>query len=101
MTIQIVNEGGPAAFIARIKGGDALGKKGEKVEEIVTDASWEVADALDATTWTSATIVGKLGDKPYGNVFSKKAPEDPAFTVLPGFQVERLFTVPRMPWGPG
>jgi putative heme-binding domain-containing protein len=95
LTIQIINEGGPAAFIARIVPGETPRKQGEKAEEILTDASWEVADTLDATTWTSAKIVGKLGDKPYGNVFADKTPVDPEFTVLPGFQVERLFTVPK------
>lgn len=91
---EISNAGGPAAFVAKIA---LLGRDG-KDRYVVTDDSWEIAEARDAKEWGKPKVVAKLGDKPWGDVFAGEGdsgtPRD-VFNLLPGFQVEKLFTVPK------
>ena len=91
---EIANEGGVAAFILKL----AL-VRGDKTEYVVTDDSWQVATSRDAKEWGKPKTVAKYGDGPWGEVFSASAlaasSQSDKFNVLPGFQVERLFTVPK------
>ena len=91
---EVVNEGGPAGFVAKlvITGGDG------QVQYVVTDTSWKVAESREATESVPARIVAKLEDHPGGKgmigEIESDTPRD-LFHLLPGFQVERLFTVPK------
>ena len=57
------------------------------------------ATSRAAKTWTPAVVLGPLGSSPWGNVFARPAGtaggQRGIFQVLPGFQVERLYTVPK------
>lgn len=92
---EIANEGGAAAFILKmaITGADG------KVSYIVSDDSWEIAEERKAKTWGKPKIVAKYGAGPWGEVLTgsgfASAPQRDTFNLLPGFQVERLFTVPK------
>jgi putative heme-binding domain-containing protein len=93
---RVVNDGGRAGFILKL----ALTMPKGEVRYIVTDESWRATEKKGDERGTPVRRVGKLGDAPWGNVFAKSSTpvsRVPAnvFTVLPGFQVERLFTVPR------
>lgn len=92
---EISNAGGPAAFVAKIA---LLGRDG-KDRFVVTDDSWEIAESRDAKEWSKPKVVAKYGDKPWGDVFASASsdsstPRD-VFNLPPGFQVEKLFTVPK------
>ena len=91
---EAVNSGGPAGFVAKlvITGNDG------KMKYVVTDESWKVADRRDAKDWSAAKVARKLEDHPGGKAMLAEIETEIArdlFNVLPGFQVERLFTVPK------
>lgn len=92
---EISNSGGPAAFVAKIV---LLGRNG-KDRYVVTDDSWEIAEARDAKEWGKPKVVAKYGSQPWGDVFASVGSNDggqrDVFNLLPGFQVEKLFTVPK------
>lgn len=92
---EIINADGIAGFCAKIV---LLGRDG-KDRFIVTDDSWQVAEARDAKQWTKAKIVAKLAGHPGGKSFIEGAASDGTgrdlFNLPPGFQVEKLFTVPK------
>jgi len=92
---EIANQGGVAAFIFKM----VVTKLDGSVEYVVSDGTWEVAESREATKWTPAKVVAKYGDGPWGEVLSGPsgvaAASQSQFSVPPGFQVERLFTVPK------
>lgn len=93
---EVTNDDGPAGFLLKLM---LTAGKGE-ARHVVSDETWQAADKKDATQWVAAKKIAKLGDAPWGNVFAGKtaAPSQGAsgaFQVLPGFKVERLFTVPK------
>jgi putative heme-binding domain-containing protein len=92
---EISNAGGSSGFVARI----ALQGRDGKDRIIVTDDSWEVAESREAKEWGKATVIAKYGDKPWGDVFAAASSgggeQREVFNLLPGFQVEKLFTVPK------
>ncbi len=91
---EIENAGGIAGFLAKIV---LLGRDG-KDRYVTTDDTWQVAESRDAKEWAVAKVVSGLNDHPGGKFFTEGSgssqPRD-LFNVLPGFQVERLFTVPK------
>ena len=76
---------GGFALIVEFSGGDG------KRMTLVSDPSWEFAPAPTATAWQPSGVVARMGDGPWGNVFTPP-PATPAETlkVLPGFKVELL-----------
>ncbi len=94
---EISNQGAIAAFVLKL----ALSGADGQTRYEVSDDSWQVAASRDAKDWVPARVVAKYGSQPWGTVFSngaKVASSTAArdiFNVLPGFQVERLFTVPK------
>jgi putative heme-binding domain-containing protein len=92
---EISNEGGVAAFVLKMM----LTRADGKTEYVVTDDSWQIARRLDAKEWGKPRIVAKYGEGPWGDVLTAAALADSGvrdtFNLLPGFQVERLFTVPK------
>ena len=92
---EITNAGGIAGFLAKV----VLLARDGKERYVVTDDSWQVAESRDAKEWVAAKVVAKLDGHPGGKFFvdgaaSSGEPRD-LFNLLPGFQVERLFTVPK------
>lgn len=90
---QVENDAGsPAAFILKL----VLTTEVDKTDYVVTDKSWNVVE-----TKQPARVVADLGEGPWGDPLSAIAADAsssvPAntFQVLPGFQVEKLFTVPK------
>ena len=92
--VEVVNSGGPAGFVAKL----AITGTDRQVRYVVTDGSWKVAESRDAKDFDAAKVVCALEDHPGGKGiltdFVIEAPRD-LFNLLPGFQVERLFTVPK------
>jgi putative heme-binding domain-containing protein len=91
---EITNDGNTGGFVARLA---LVGRDGTK-QYIVTDDSWQVAESRNAKETVAARIVAKLGDHPGGKVFLAELETNSArdaFNLLPGFQAERLFTVPK------
>ncbi|MBL8828647.1 MAG: c-type cytochrome [Planctomycetaceae bacterium] len=92
---EVANEGGTGGFALKL----AL-TRGDSTEYVVTDGSWQAADKAGKEPLKPAKVVGKGGDKPWNNVLvdakgSSRGGTDGKFHLQPGFQVERLFTVPK------
>jgi putative heme-binding domain-containing protein len=94
LTIRAENAGGIAGCIAKLVIQSADGN----TQYVITDGSWKAAERRNAANAVAVRTIGKLGIKPWGDPFNQSAapttPRD-VFAVLPGFQVESLFTVPR------
>lgn len=94
----VENEGNTGGFVLQL----VTDKPGVAV---VTDATWTATAKPGAGKGVAVKVVAKYGASPWGNVFSSAAPQGssrvPAntFVTLPGFQVEKLFTVPKAELG--
>ncbi|MCE9606714.1 MAG: c-type cytochrome [Planctomycetia bacterium] len=92
---EISNQGDTAGFVFKM----IVTKNDGTVEYVVSDDSWEIADARDSTEWSKAKIVAAYGSGPWGEVLSGPSQAVVAnqslFNVPAGFQVEKLFTVPK------
>lgn len=92
---EVENEGGVAGFALRLEMTMPDGSK----RYVVSDDSWRAAESRDAQQWAPVKTLGAMGVAPWKDVFAKSLGQSGApretFQVLPGFQVERLFTVPR------
>ncbi|MCO6457875.1 MAG: c-type cytochrome [Pirellulaceae bacterium] len=91
------NQGGPAGLAVKL----GLRRAGGKLDYVVSGKSWEVAAERQATAWTAANSLGRMGTAPWGDVFAaapqalaSRVPRD-TFQVLPGYQVELLYNVPK------
>ncbi len=96
---RVKNHGGVAAFLFKLV---LIDSKGE-TQEIVSNGLWNVFSADGTSLSDKPTIKGKLGDGPWGNIFSQAqddsfVPRD-TFLLKPGYQVEKLFTVPKAELG--
>ena len=94
ITAQVENQGGVAAFVLKLAMKDSEGN----VTHVVSDLDWTLR-SKNLTNGQKVAGRGAYGDSPWGNVFSNVAavtriPRG-TFEVLPGFQVEKLFTVPK------
>jgi putative heme-binding domain-containing protein len=91
---DVTNTEGAAGFVLKL----ALTKPGEKAHYVISDDSWQVREPRKSTKPLPARKIATLGDGPWKDVFAAQASVSVfsnTFRVLPGFQVERLFTVPR------
>jgi putative heme-binding domain-containing protein len=92
---EVSNEGNLMGFVLKLALADADGKP----RYVVTDGNWQVAAARDAKADGSAKVVAKYGAGPWGDAFAGALAGNGAlrdtFNLLPGFQVERLYTVPK------
>lgn len=99
LVARIVNHGSAAGFILKL----ALTMPNGETRFVVTDEKWQVAEKKDADKWVAARKIAKLGEGPWGDAFMDggrgSANPSNVFIVLPGFQVERLFTVPKATLG--
>lgn len=93
---EVANAGGISGFALHLV---LFGDRG-RARHVVSDASWQAADpAAPAVTAAPVSLRGRMGDAPWGDVFARTPDPDREargrFTSLPGFRVEKLFTVPR------
>lgn len=96
---EVANQGGIAAFVLKIVMQDQSGA----LTAVGTDGSWQVAAKRGEESTTRAALRGKLGDGPWGMVFQNpvgggRVPAG-TFELLPGYRVEKLFTVPKAELG--
>lgn len=92
---DIKNDDGPSGFLFKL----VLVRDDGKADYVVSDDTWKAAESKDAADWLTVKVNAKYGSGPWGDAFSNQpvAGGTPrgVFEVLPGFQVERLFTVPK------
>ena len=105
LAVEATNEGSTGGLVARIELTDARGMR----ETIVTDKEWHVsreksdgwmAPSIDTSSWSRPVAIGKMGDGPWGDVFSGKgrgrqASAAAAPRVPEGFAIDRLYEVPK------
>ncbi|MFT4546353.1 MAG: azurin [Verrucomicrobiales bacterium] len=109
LAIEANNEGSQAGLVAQI---DLVDAKNNRAV-IVTDKEWHVtskkaegwmAPSINTDGWARPVIIGKMGDGPWGDVFSgKKASANPSGNTKPrvpeGFAIEKLYDVPKAQQG--
>ena len=90
---EVKNDAGIAGFIAKLA---LIGRDGQD-RYVVTDDTWTVAESRDAEKWVAVKVVAKVDGHPGGKAFLAEGESSAreVFNLLPGFQVERLFTVPK------
>ena len=95
LIIKGKNEGGAAGLVARL----SLKQKNGKVTWVESDGSWDVQ--VEGTgTWKPATVIAKYGAGPWGKALdggggSAPGPVAEKVETLPGFEAEKLYTVPK------
>ncbi len=97
------NEGGVAGFVLKLV---LVPEKGEPTY-IVTDESWTCStEGSKAKENKPVKKIGTYGDGPWGKVFDASTGAQPGskvpantFVALPGYKIEKLFTVPRATLG--
>jgi putative heme-binding domain-containing protein len=96
LVARVTNQGGVAGFLLKL----VLTMPGGEKRYVVSDESWQATEMKKDDPSKPARKIAKLGDAPWGDIFSARAiAVSNLFHVLPGFQVERLFTVPRATLG--
>jgi putative heme-binding domain-containing protein len=95
LLVQASNAGGPAGLAVKLVLEDPKGV----TRYITSDKTWQVAKTANSTEWVAAREIGKMGIDPWGNVFGIQtalvSSQRNTFNLLPGFQVELLYTVPK------
>jgi putative heme-binding domain-containing protein len=89
---EVENIDDAAGYVFHITITKADGQK----QIVISDDKCEVSDPHGAN-WQPATVVAKYGSDPWGSVFDTKGLEadQRTFGVAPGFQLERLYSVPK------
>ena len=98
LLVKAENQGGPAGFILKL----ALTSAKGKVHYVNSGKDWQATLSRDSKEWKDVRVGNPLGAQPWGNVFSGSSQTGglrDVFELLPGFQVERLFTVPKSELG--
>lgn len=95
ISAKVSNRGGIAAFVLKLAVKDGAGQ----MTHVVTDAHWTIVTDGPAVAQKVA-VRGDYGTAPWGKVFDRSSEHSGrvprgVFEVLPGFQVEKLFTVPK------
>ncbi|MCE9562291.1 MAG: c-type cytochrome [Planctomycetes bacterium] len=94
---EVTNDGGAAGMVFKLA---MTTEKGE-TKYVVSDETWTASEKKGGEG-AKAKKTGKYGDTPWGKVFDgavatvggNKVPSG-TFVTLPGYQVEKLFTVPK------
>ena len=91
----VENEGAAAGFVFKMVMTSADGKS----SYVISDDSWKAVETGKAGKTSAIKKVAKLGDSPWGNVLTGEGAgataSNSSFKVPEGFQVEKLFTVPK------
>lgn len=91
---HVQNHGGIAGFVLKL----ALVAPDGSMRYVVSDDTWRVGVGKKSMEWNKPRIIGKLGMAPWKDPLAAAKADTVArdvFYTLPGFQVERLFTVPK------
>ena len=92
---EVNNAGGPSGFVCKL----AMVDRASEASYLVSDKSWTAAEKSKPDEFVSVKTLSKLGGEPWGDVFANEsgliAKDRDIFNVLPGFQVELLYTVPK------
>lgn len=91
---EVSNDGGIAAFVLKLVLIDA----DDQPHYVVSDDSWKVSATRESQENVAVKTLGKLGVGPWNDVFARPSTTGASrgvFNVPAGFQVERLFTVPK------
>ncbi len=92
---EVSNQSGAAAFVLKL----IMTTSGNKKQYLITDSSWQIVDQQGKQTEDNIKVIAKMGEGPWKDVFSKEAAETgvprDTFVLLPGYEVETLFTVPK------
>ncbi len=94
LEVEARNAGGISGFVLKMVLTDA----NNKPRYIVSGNNWQAAVTRNAQKWAAVKVGGKLGVSPWGNVFNQPLAGGAVrglFQAPKGFQVEKLFTVPR------
>jgi len=90
LEVEAGNQGGQMGFAAKLV---LIMPDGAK-QYVVSDASWR-------SQGNAVKVVGRMGDSPWGNVFAaamatpSAKPQSEQLNTLPGFEVEKLYEVPK------
>jgi len=96
LSAQVANQGGPAAFALKMT---ITPPDGTPVV-LVSDGKWTAREIGANGPGKPVRTVGKMGDSPWGDLFSQGGGSTGGLFQLPvGFQIERLFTVPKSSMG--
>jgi putative heme-binding domain-containing protein len=104
LVARCTNDGGPAGLVLKLV---LVPEKGEP-KYVVSDETWLATEATGAgrAPQANAKKVAAYGDQPWGKVFDTSTTAQPGskvpantFVALPGFKVEKLFTVPKAQLG--
>lgn len=95
LVAEVKNAGGPSGFVCKLAIVDRVGE----ASYVVSDDSWKAAEKSTPDKLVAVKSIGKLGVAPWKDVFANAsdlvAADRGIFNVLPGFQVELLYTVPK------
>lgn len=100
---EVSNEGGPAGFIFKMMMTSADGKS----NYVVSDTTWQASEDREGKNAVPTRKIAEMNEGPWKSVFSGdtvatnlngNVPSN-VFVTLPGFQVERIFEVPRSTMG--
>jgi putative heme-binding domain-containing protein len=98
LLVEAANAGGAAGMALKL----VLQSDEGKFRYLVSDKSWTASRMRNGTLPVEITTLGKMGVGPWMNVFANPKSTSllpvatrNVFNVLPGFQVERLYTVPK------
>lgn len=97
LTVVASNDGGPAGLLLKL----VLQREDGSLQYVVSDRHWTAAQSPTASP-AAAVELGALGINPWGDVLARAqlaGSDRGVFRVLPGFQVERLYTVPKQTQG--
>ena len=97
LLVEASNGGGPAGLLLKL----VLQLEGGALQYLVSDHHWTAAKSPTAPA-APAVELGALGVSPWGDVLARAqlaSSDRGVFQVLPGFQVERLYTVPKSTHG--
>ncbi|HUS38889.1 MAG TPA: cytochrome C, partial [Pirellulales bacterium] len=102
--VEAKNGGGPKGFVLKL----VLTMPDGSQRYVVSDESWRATtdkNAADQNEQAAAAVnvLGEMGTGPWGNIFQKTSAivdfsdqsQRGVFNVLPGFQVELLYSVPK------
>jgi putative heme-binding domain-containing protein len=96
LVAEVRNAGGVAGFVCKLAIETAKGE----TQYVVSDGTWTASEKKGGKA-AKVKSIGKYADAPWGKVFDNAAPvgnsKVPAntFVTLPGFKVEKLFSVPK------
>jgi len=107
IAVKATNNTDAAGLIAKLR----VTFNDDSTQEIATDSTWRVSSkgpkgwnkaAFNDTSWGKPVVLGAYGMSPWGKIELAAVPEaTPAdkLTTLPGFKIERLYSVPRATHG--